>query len=49
MCVGDISYGHDGYYEQWLLERERKRQEQEGLEQLWLEENKKEARGEKGG
>lgn len=21
MCYGDVSYGRDGYYEDWLLER----------------------------
>ncbi|GMO51785.1 MAG: hypothetical protein Pg6C_16720 [Treponemataceae bacterium] len=27
MCVGDINYGRDGYYEQWAREREREADE----------------------
>jgi predicted nucleic acid-binding Zn ribbon protein len=29
MCVGDINYGRDGYYEQWAREREREREADE--------------------
>ena len=29
MCYGDPSYGSDGYYEQWLRDQERERQEKE--------------------
>lgn len=29
MCMGDISHGTDGYYEQWALEELRKQEEKE--------------------
>lgn len=27
MCYGDVSYGRDGYYEEWAREQERKQEE----------------------
>jgi hypothetical protein len=48
MCVGDISYGRDGYYEQWALEQLRKQQEQEEAEQAQLAEMEAEMKKEAG-
>jgi hypothetical protein len=28
MCVGDMSYGNDGYYEQWATEQDRQYEEE---------------------
>jgi hypothetical protein len=29
MCYGDIDYGSDGYYREWLEKQERRQQEEE--------------------
>lgn len=37
MCYGDIAHGTDGYYEQWAMEQERKRQEEKEIEDRQFE------------
>ena len=33
MCYGDVNYGRDGYYENWLLNQERNERDRENQEQ----------------
>jgi len=37
MCYGDIDYGRDGYYRQWVEEQERKRMEEEQADETTYE------------
>jgi len=36
MCYGNISHGTDGYYEQWALEQEMKKQEETTVERGFI-------------
>jgi hypothetical protein len=37
MCYGDISWGRDGYYQEWAEEQQRQFEERECEDAMWQE------------